>query len=291
MTEKMRGTKTRLLDEPHTLENDSSNLPPASNTTYIKDVLDKKTVCPECGSARLWKCGLRYPRSNGNGPIQRWLCRSCGYRFSDTHRNGSEPSECLQKNRRQSLKTIVAIPSNAEYCVSQAMAMINLAEVETRNQEKAAGATAPDQATVKGKIIEYVFHLQKEGLRESTLEPKHQLLHRLLALGADLTKPDTVKAAIARLERSESYKLLLCIAYEGFANYYGIAWTRPKYKQCESALHSPRNRNRRSNRWHRQKNLIIAQAPQGDSNAVGRSVATRMDSLRCSKPRRNLQQP
>jgi len=100
--------------------------------------------------------------------------------------------------------------------------------------EKTTAGTTPQQnLDAKGKIVEYVFHLQKEGLRDSTLEQKHQLLHRLLALGADLSKPDTVKAAIARLERSESYKLLLCIAYEGFAKYYAISWTRPNYKQCE----------------------------------------------------------
>jgi len=35
--------------------------------------------CPECTSQRVWKDGLR---STKNGDVQRWLCRSCGYRFS-----------------------------------------------------------------------------------------------------------------------------------------------------------------------------------------------------------------
>lgn len=37
--------------------------------------------CPECGSQRTWKDGKRYVEG---GEIQRYLCRSCGYRFSNS---------------------------------------------------------------------------------------------------------------------------------------------------------------------------------------------------------------
>jgi integrase len=107
-----------------------------------------------------------------------------------------------------------------------------LAMSETQKEKPTREGTT-QTADIKGKILEYLFHLQKEGLRESTIEQKDQLLHRLLSLGADLNVPDTVKAAIANLQRSETYKLLLCIAYEGFGKYCGLPWTRPKYKQCE----------------------------------------------------------
>ena len=36
-------------------------------------------ICPECGSQKTWKDGLRYTR---HGQVQRWLCRRCGFRFS-----------------------------------------------------------------------------------------------------------------------------------------------------------------------------------------------------------------
>jgi len=52
-----------------------------------------------------------------------------------------------------------------------------------------------------------------------------------MKIGADLNEPETVKKAIANTDNSESYKLLMCIAYEGFAKRNGITWTRPKYKQ------------------------------------------------------------
>src|SRR5512139_2421487 len=38
-------------------------------------------LCPHCGSNRSFRDGLRY-LADGNS-IQRWLCRSCGLRFSD----------------------------------------------------------------------------------------------------------------------------------------------------------------------------------------------------------------
>jgi len=36
--------------------------------------------CPECGSAKVWRDGLR--RLTDGLTVQRWFCRSCGYRFS-----------------------------------------------------------------------------------------------------------------------------------------------------------------------------------------------------------------
>jgi len=44
--------------------------------------------CPECGSQRIGKDGLRY---TPYGEIQRYICRNCSYRFSHSHL--SESSE------------------------------------------------------------------------------------------------------------------------------------------------------------------------------------------------------
>jgi integrase len=40
----------------------------------------KLPACIECGSQKVWKDGNRY---NGNVEVQRYLCRVCGYRFSE----------------------------------------------------------------------------------------------------------------------------------------------------------------------------------------------------------------
>jgi len=40
-----------------------------------------KLVCPECGSSKLYKDGLHH---TNEGQVQRYLCRVCGYRFSQS---------------------------------------------------------------------------------------------------------------------------------------------------------------------------------------------------------------
>ncbi|MFW6117848.1 MAG: hypothetical protein ACOC6G_04605, partial [Thermoproteota archaeon] len=48
-----------------------------------------RPCCPECGSGKVWKDGLRYLKDGAT--VQRWLCQECAYRFSD-------PS-CYRKSR------------------------------------------------------------------------------------------------------------------------------------------------------------------------------------------------
>jgi integrase len=85
--------------------------------------------------------------------------------------------------------------------------------------------------SIEAQIVNYLIYLKNEGRRDSTIEARDSQLRRLVQLGADLSNPESVKKAIARLDVSESYKLLLCIAYEGFALRNGITWKRPEYKQ------------------------------------------------------------
>lgn len=87
------------------------------------------------------------------------------------------------------------------------------------------------KASTEAQIVKYLIHLKNSGRREATIEARDQQLKRLLHLGADLNDSESVKNAIASLDRTESYKALLCIAYEGFARKNGISWTRPNYKQ------------------------------------------------------------
>jgi integrase len=87
------------------------------------------------------------------------------------------------------------------------------------------------KASTEAQIVKYLIHLKNSGRREATIEARDQQLKRLLHLGPDLNDSESVKNAIASLDRTESYKALLCIAYEGFARKNGIPWTRPNYKQ------------------------------------------------------------
>jgi len=53
--------------------------------------------CPQCGSERLYRDGLRYPRSNEGPPVQRLLCRDCGFRFSESTLQRQEEVNILGK--------------------------------------------------------------------------------------------------------------------------------------------------------------------------------------------------
>jgi integrase len=195
---------------------------PSSYTTAVQ--------CPQCGSSKIWKDGMRY---EPYGEIQRYLCRDCSYRFS--YSQGSEPSERLQKVHRQILSCGATLPSTRQVCVSQTKAMINLATVETRTQEKAAGATTPDLATIKGKLVEFALWLSKQGYTEDVAKWRSTVMKRLVDLGANLWNPETVKEILVKQKTwSNSYKMVLCYAYENFLTMEGLSWSRPKYKQDEA---------------------------------------------------------
>ena len=182
--------------------------------------------CPECGSQRVWKDGIRY---TPYGEVQRYLCRNCAYRFS--HSEGSEPFEAHQKVHRQILSCGSTIPSSRQVCVSQTKAMINLATVESRNQEKAAGATEKT-ADIQGKIVEVAWHLKKEGRSESTIINYSRYLRLLVQHGANLHDPETIKEILAQQEKwGISTKLMAINAYAAFAGFNGINWIPPNYKQ------------------------------------------------------------
>ena len=53
--------------------------------------LGQPPKCPQCGSNRVWKDGIRC--LNNGFSVQRWLCRDCGYRFSETSLKSAEKFE------------------------------------------------------------------------------------------------------------------------------------------------------------------------------------------------------
>ena len=189
--------------------------------------------CPECGSQQAWRDGLRYNR-NGT-TVQRWLCKTCGTRYSASGLNHSERSELLRRIQTKSFYSVTTLPSTRQVCVSQTKAMINLATVESRTQEKAAGATTkstPDSADIQGKIIETAWCLKREGYAESTILNYPKYLKWLVKHGANLYDPENVKDVIARMEKwSPASKLIAVAAYTFFASINNIPWKPPKYKQ------------------------------------------------------------
>jgi len=189
--------------------------------------------CPECGSLRIWKDGLRYTNL---GSVQRYICRNCAYRFSDPHFqhafNDSDLSQHVQRVQTKKIKRHTIIPSPRQVCAALTRGTKNLTEVETRQEKAQREGTKPDLETVKGLLAQYAYWLEKEGYYENSTYPR--LLQVLVKRGANLLDPESVKTVIARQHWKNGTKMLAVYAYDIMAkNILKIEWAPPKYSQEE----------------------------------------------------------
>jgi len=178
--------------------------------------------CPECGSSKTWRDGWRY---SGTASVQRFLCRTCGFRFSDPIYKGaivSSASDIRIRNASKTLKSERGIVVNRQICVS-----------ETKNLrppiKKHVGAGVLTDET-KAVIKVFEGWMQKEGYKPNRYGAN---LKTLVYLGADLMNPEDVKAKIGAHKVRDGMKMLLCYAYEAFLKMNNMTWNRPTYKQDE----------------------------------------------------------
>jgi integrase len=181
---------------------------------------------------------MRYVPS---GAIQRFICRDCGFRFSEKNCHESDVShrEPLQKASGWRINRSADIASKRQ--TSRTLARgTTLAEVQSRNQEKAAGATISNPATIKGKLLQFGLWLQKQGYSKETIKTWPIWLNSLVKSGSNLRNPETIKEVLGKQQQwSSSYKMLLAYAYESFLKMENMTWTRPRYTQSESFPYIP----------------------------------------------------
>ncbi len=163
--------------------------------------------CPECTSERVWRDGLR---PIGSGSVQRWICRNCGYRFSESSLSNKKASE--QTSTRQ-------------VCDLLAEASKNLVAVEETRTEKWAAGTTEQASTV---ILDYAWQMKKRNLAESTIEQRVYRLRLLVKRGADLMNPESVLTTLAVNNWTDSNKRVFIVAYQSFARTYKLQWEPPK---------------------------------------------------------------
>jgi len=178
----------------------------------------KSFRCPQCGSERVYKDGLRYLTHRAT--VQRWHCRKCGYRFSE--------QRPLQNVLRGSINTASTILSNRQVCDCLTEESKNLTEV-TR-QEVAQREGTLQTADVKGKIVEYSFWLLKQGYSKYTIQGRIKLLKRLAKLG-DLLNPESIKEVIAKQEWGTGRKANAVDAYTSFLQMQNGKWEPPVYRR------------------------------------------------------------
>jgi integrase len=187
----------------------------------------KALACPECGSTSLHRDGLRYLKDGSS--VQRWLCKACGYRFTQR--------KALQENLSGSINTASNILSNCQGshealsgAPSATKAVQTLATVENPIKTGLAGATQ-QTADAKGKIVEHSFWLLKQGYAESTIKGRAKLLRILAKRGANLFDPESVKETIAKQKWSAGRKVNAVDAYTCFLQMIGKSWEPPHYKR------------------------------------------------------------
>ena len=207
---------------------------------------EPQPTCPQCKSTNVCKNGMRY-LTNGE-VIQRWLCKNCGYRFSDSKAdkdcNQTNMLKYAQKVQRQVLNSPNTIPTHCQGsdealggAPSAIKAVQTLATVETRIGEAQREGTQ-QAADFKGKIVEFLWQLKKNGVKGITLKSYSSILKKL-ANKTDLT-PENVKEYLAKTsEWSDSTKSLCVIIYGSFLKYIGLSWQPPHYKAAEKMPNIP----------------------------------------------------
>ena len=159
--------------------------------------------CPQCGSRSSYKDGVRYTRK---GEIQRYSCRKCGIRFSEN------------SNKQYSSM------DNRQICaIVKAKNLADATETKT-----VAGEKSHKTLDIKGKIVQFSFHMKQQGYAESTIRLNATCLKVLSDRGSDLLNPESVKTVISRQKWSENRKRNIINAYTLFLKLNGMAWKKPK---------------------------------------------------------------
>jgi integrase len=101
--------------------------------------------------------------------------------------------------------------------------------LDTATESKTVAGDTQNLDT-KGRIIEYLFYLKKQGRRPYTQIAHRKVLYRLAKHGANLSDPESVKETIANENVQESTKLHYVGVYTVFARYFKLTWDPPIYK-------------------------------------------------------------
>ena len=208
--------KVGFHDGKHTWQSGSKDGKLVSETPAAQP--PKQPFCPQCGSTKLYKDGLR-SLTDGT-TIQRWLCRECSYRFTE--------KKPLQKKPNWQINTASALLSKRQVCELLTEESKNLAIVP--RQESASREGTQQTADTKGKIIEFLWHLEKQGKSKYTILCRKYMLGTLVKLGANLFDPESVKDAIAKNPKWGIQSRAQAVScYKSLARFLRIDWEPPKY--------------------------------------------------------------
>ena len=192
-------------------------------------------ICPQCGSKKVWRDGLRLPMFGE--PIQRWLCRDCGFRFSHPTvvKRSLKAMRAAEMLEGKTLKSGGNIVSSCQIGVLETKNLV--AEPKTivvpQKSER-------DIQSLEGAIVDFLWMLKKENKAEVTIENYGYSLRALVAVGVDLFKPESFIDTIAlQTQWTNTRKYGLSKAYRCFLNHHSIEVKLPKFKPSRSLPYIP----------------------------------------------------
>ncbi|MBT0160416.1 tyrosine-type recombinase/integrase [Candidatus Bathyarchaeota archaeon A05DMB-2] len=196
-------------------------------------------LCPRCGSNRIYRDGMRY-LTNGES-VQRWLCRDCNYRFSQTQKQNKPSQKSSEWNLITASNFSLEHQERSESHMRGARTLqiggLNLVTSGTR-QETAQREGTTQLTDKTGKIVEFLWNLSQNGVQSNTLGSYGAVL-RKLAKNTDLT-PEAVKEYLAKdKEWNEATKAMAVIVYGSFLKFNNLSWQPPKYKPVDKAPFIP----------------------------------------------------
>ena len=165
--------------------------------------------CPECGSAVLYKDGLRY--LTGGAGVQRWLCRQCGHRFSV----GNNVHKGCRTNVNHQLSAIL----------KEAKKLDTATETKTVAGER---KQTQETAIAKGKILELCLHMKRQNYSDETIRLNRIALKVLHERGADLFNQESVKDVISKQTWSDDRRRNVINAYSMFLKLNKLSWEKPR---------------------------------------------------------------
>jgi len=144
--------------------------------------------------------------TKGNDAVQRFLCKECGYRFSEAkniygnYENNTERQICVLNRGAKNLEPAIT---------------------------KIAGETIPD---TKSALFQFLWWQKKEGYSEGTIVTRLKLLRILIKRGGNIESSDSMKTVICEQKWCNKRKMNAADAYTAFLRMKGQTWNPPRYQ-------------------------------------------------------------
>jgi integrase/predicted RNA-binding Zn-ribbon protein involved in translation (DUF1610 family) len=190
---------------------------PNSGKSDSSESAGTSPLCPQCGSKKLWRDGLRY--SPFGDRIQRWLCRNCGFRFSDSD-DIERALSAFERVERVDTKAVKGRGDKALECQICVEETKNLAATEL----KTVAGESKQLAQIDARILQYEWKCKKRNLGTETIKKRKELLARLIRAGGNLADPETIEETLANGNYTPSIKLQLVNVYRSYCKMFNIQW-------------------------------------------------------------------